>query len=64
MNRLDCHDRDRTVPVVGICLTCGAAICQAHAGTGRDLQDRHLGSGRAPLRCRPCSPVRERAAAS
>ncbi|MEW2576111.1 hypothetical protein [Streptomyces syringium] len=64
MNCLDCRDRDWTVPAVGICPTGGAAICQAHAATSQDLRQQAPGGGRTPLRCRPCSPARERAAAS
>lgn len=31
MNCLDCSLDDRTVPAVGVCSDCGAAVCSDHA---------------------------------
>ncbi|MGW2598851.1 DUF2180 family protein [Streptomyces klenkii] len=50
VNCLDCRERDWTVPAVGICLTCGAAICQAHAATSQEAQGPAPGGGRASRR--------------
>jgi hypothetical protein len=65
MRCLDCRTKDPAAPAVGVCLTCGAAVCADHAeitgtadGARRGpLLGAPLRTVRRTVRCRTCGPA-------
>ncbi|MFI2380199.1 DUF2180 family protein [Streptomyces sp. NPDC018964] len=61
MQCLDCRRQDAATTAVGVCLACGAAVCDAHAHITADGRQGPL-SG-APrrftrtVRCHTCGPA-------
>ncbi|MDQ0784841.1 flavin reductase (DIM6/NTAB) family NADH-FMN oxidoreductase RutF [Streptomyces sp. B3I7] len=65
MQCLDCRTKDLAAPAVGVCLTCGAAVCADHAEITETADDARRGpltgtpqrSTRRAVRCRTCGPA-------
>ncbi|MFE0489212.1 DUF2180 family protein [Streptomyces griseoaurantiacus] len=65
MQCLDCRTKDLAVPAVGICRTCGAAVCDDHAAITQTADGARQGpllgtprrSVRRTVRCRTCGPA-------